>query len=104
MDIHIIWAQDRDGGIGAMNKLPWHISEDLKNFKSITLGGVVVMGRKTWESLPIKPLPGRANYVLSTREITAGIANHIFPGPATLDIFSTCEFTCSLRFIHASQK
>ena len=70
MDIHIIWAQDRDGGIGAMNKLPWHISEDLKNFKSITLGGVVVMGRKTWESLPIKPLPKRANYVLSTREIT----------------------------------
>ena len=69
MDIHIIWAQDRDGGIGAMNKLPWHISEDLKNFKSITLGGVVVMGRKPWGSLPIKPLPGRANYVLSTRDI-----------------------------------
>ena len=65
MDIHLIWAQDKNGGIGKNGKLPWHISEDLKNFKSLTLHSTIIMGRKTWESLPIKPLPNRKNIVLS---------------------------------------
>jgi len=45
--------------------LPWRISSDLKSFKAITMGKPVIMGRKTWESLPVKPLPGRMNIVLT---------------------------------------
>ena len=68
MKIHFIWAQDVNGGIGENGKLPWHISEDLKNFKSLTYNSTVIMGRKTWDSLPIKPLPNRQNIVLSTKQ------------------------------------
>ena len=68
MEIHLIWAQDFEGGIGIGGKLPWHISEDLKNFKQLTLDTKIVMGRKTWESLPVKPLPQRKNIVLSTQK------------------------------------
>ena len=69
MNIELIWAQDENGGIGKGGKLPWHISEDLQNFKKITYGFPVVMGRKTWESLPFKPLPGRRNIVLSSKAL-----------------------------------
>ena len=69
MNIELIWAQDKNGGIGKNGKLPWHISEDLQNFKKITSGFPVIMGRKTWESLPFKPLPGRRNIVLSSQNI-----------------------------------
>ena len=65
MDIHLILAQDENGGIGINGKLPWHISEDLKNFKSITNNSIIIMGRKTWDSLPFKPLPNRRNIVFS---------------------------------------
>ena len=65
MEIHLIWAQDINGGIGKDGKLPWHLSEDLKNFKKITSHHPVIMGRKTWDSLPIKPLPNRRNIILS---------------------------------------
>tara|TARA_B100001029_G_C15043655_1_gene445497 strand:- start:210 stop:695 length:486 start_codon:yes stop_codon:yes gene_type:complete len=65
MEVHLIWAQDKNGGIGKNGKLPWHISEDLKNFKRITLNSTIIMGRKTWESLPVKPLPNRDNIILS---------------------------------------
>ena len=53
MEIHLIWAQEHDGGIGKNGQLPWHIPEDLKNFKKITLNSTIVMGRKTWDSLPL---------------------------------------------------
>ena len=69
MQIHIIWAQDENGGIGKDGKLPWHISEDLKNFKKLTSGSTILMGRNTWESLPARPLPERRNIVLSRKEI-----------------------------------
>ena len=65
MEIHLIWAQDKHGGIGKNGKLPWHVSEDLQNFKKITINSHVIMGRKTWDSLPVKPLPKRKNIVLS---------------------------------------
>ena len=67
MEIHLIWAQDKNGGIGKDGKLPWHISEDLINFKKITSNNTIIMGRKTWESLPKKPLPNRRNIVLSSK-------------------------------------
>jgi dihydrofolate reductase len=63
--IAIIAAHDRKRGIGKDGKLPWHISEDLRRFKKLTMGHAVVMGRKTWQSLG-KPLTGRRNVVLST--------------------------------------
>ena len=69
MEIHLIWAQDFKGGIGKNGQLPWHISEDLKNFKKITLDSTILMGRKTWDSLPFKPLPNRRNIVLTSTEI-----------------------------------
>ena len=65
MEIHLIWAQNKEGGIGKKGKLPWHITEDLKKFKQLTLNSTIVMGRKTWLSLPIKPLPKRRNIILS---------------------------------------
>ena len=65
--INIIVAIDENNGIGFQGKLPWHLSEDLKFFKKTTLGTSVVMGRKTWEGLPIKPLPDRNNIILSRK-------------------------------------
>lgn len=63
--ISIIVAVSEDLGIGNKNELLWHISEDLKRFKRLTYGNTVIMGKKTWESLPRKPLPGRKNVVIT---------------------------------------
>ncbi|MEE1782803.1 dihydrofolate reductase [Streptomyces sp. SP17BM10] len=67
MRIGLIWAQTPDGVIGADNTMPWHLPEDLEHFKATTLGHPVVMGRRTWESLPprFRPLPGRRNIVVT---------------------------------------
>jgi len=59
-----IVAMDAKRGIGIGNKIPWRLPEDLKLFKSLTMGHPILMGRKTWESLG-RPLPGRQNIVLS---------------------------------------
>jgi len=61
----LIVAAGRNGIIGRNGDLPWRLPSDLKRFKQATLGKPVVMGRKTWESLPRQPLPGRANFVVS---------------------------------------
>jgi dihydrofolate reductase len=63
--ISFVVAVARNGVIGRDGGLPWRISSDLKRFKEITMGKPVVMGRKTWESLPRKPLPGRRNIVIT---------------------------------------
>ncbi|QFU91933.1 dihydrofolate reductase [Amycolatopsis sp. YIM 10] len=65
--IGLIWAQSSTGVIGSDGKLPWHLPEDLKHFRALTAGATVLMGRRTWESLPprFRPLPGRRNLVLS---------------------------------------
>ena len=67
MGLNLIFARSRRGVIGHNNTLPWHLPEDLAHFKQTTLGQPVVMGRKTWESLPPKfrPLPGRTNIVVT---------------------------------------
>jgi dihydrofolate reductase len=62
--IYLVAAVAKNGVIGARGKLPWHLPEDLKHFKSLTLGHPIIMGRRTWESLG-KPLPGRENIVIS---------------------------------------
>ena len=63
----LIAAVARNGVIGIDNRLPWHLPADLKHFKALTTGHTVIMGRKTWESLPAKfrPLPGRRNIVVT---------------------------------------
>jgi dihydrofolate reductase len=64
----MVWAQARDGVIGADGGLPWHLPEDLALFRRLTMGSTVVMGRRTWASLPerFRPLPGRTNVVLTS--------------------------------------
>jgi dihydrofolate reductase len=64
----LIWAQARGGVIGVAGRLPWHLPEDLALFRRLTTGSTVVMGRRTWESLPerFRPLPGRTNVVLTS--------------------------------------
>ena len=58
-------ARGRNGVIGSNGGLPWRLSTDLRRFRELTLGKPVIMGRKTWESLPHRPLAGRTNIVLS---------------------------------------
>jgi dihydrofolate reductase len=66
-ELVIIAAVARNGVIGIENRLPWQLPEDMKHFKALTTGHAVIMGRKTWESLPPKfrPLPGRRNIVVT---------------------------------------
>jgi dihydrofolate reductase len=65
MSVTLILAIAENGVIGKDGAIPWHISDDLKRFKALTLGQTIVMGRKTWDSLPKKPLPGRTNVVVT---------------------------------------
>ena len=64
MKISLIVAVSRNGVIGVDNQLPWHLPEDLKYFKSVTMGKPIIMGRKTYDSIG-RPLPGRTNIVIT---------------------------------------
>ena len=64
--VAIIVAADERGGIGRDGGLPWHLPEDLKRFKALTMGKPMVMGRRTWDSIG-RPLPGRRSMVVSRR-------------------------------------
>jgi dihydrofolate reductase len=99
--VTIIVAFNKHYVIGREGKLPWHLYEDMRMFKERTMGNVVIMGRKTWESLPKKPLPGRLNIVLtnsmriwdppavvSTDELeNALLMNRLFPEYQDKEIF-----------------
>jgi dihydrofolate reductase len=65
--VGLVWAQAANGVIGRDGTLPWQLPEDLAHFRALTRGTTVIMGRRTWESLPprFRPLPGRHNVVLS---------------------------------------
>lgn len=65
MDVAIYVAIAENGVIGSKGGLPWRLSSDLKRFKADTMGKPIVMGRKTWESFPKRPLPGRLNIVVT---------------------------------------
>ncbi|MDZ4074996.1 MAG: dihydrofolate reductase [Hylemonella sp.] len=67
MKLHLIFARAANGTIGKDGVMPWHLPEDLAHFKRTTLGCPVIMGRKTWESIParFRPLPGRTNVVVT---------------------------------------
>ena len=64
----MIWAEANGGAIGRSGTMPWHLPEDLAHFKRTTWGAPVIMGRRTWESLPnsFRPLPGRTNVVITS--------------------------------------
>ena len=78
--ITLVAAVAKDGAIGRDNALLWHIPEDMARFKAVTAGKPVVMGRKTWDSLPAKfrPLPGRRNLVVS-RSVAELPGAEVFP-------------------------
>jgi len=67
MHLNLIYARAKNGVIGSNGTMPWHLPEDLAHFKKLTMGCTVLMGRKTWESLPpaFRPLPGRVNVVVT---------------------------------------
>ena len=81
----LIAARARCGAIGRDGTIPWHAPEDLRQFQRETLGGALIMGRRTWESLPTRPLPRRLNVVVSR---DAGLAEHVAPDP--LAALETC--------------
>jgi dihydrofolate reductase len=66
----MIWGQASNGVIGAGGTMPWHLPEDFKHFRAATAGQPVIMGRRTWDSLPEKsrPLPGRTNIVITSQD------------------------------------
>ncbi|MDH4093237.1 MAG: dihydrofolate reductase [Betaproteobacteria bacterium] len=63
--VYLVAAVAANRVIGAGGKLPWRLPEDLRHFKALTLGHPVIMGRKTWDSLALRPLPGRENIVVT---------------------------------------
>lgn len=79
--ISLVVAVARNGVIGRDGGLPWHISSDLKRFKQITMGKPIIMGRKTWESLPKKPLVGRHNIVITRRKGFVAEGATVVAGP-----------------------
>lgn len=74
--ISVIAAVARNGVIGRHNAIPWHLPEDLKRFRALTMGNPIIMGRRTWESLG-RPLPGRRNIVISRSSGATGC--EVFP-------------------------
>lgn len=95
MQVNLIYARAANGVIGNNNAMPWHLPEDLAHFKQLTNGWPVIMGRKTWDSLPPKfrPLPGRVNLVITRQTGWAADGATVMPGLAE-----------ALAFCHASSE
>jgi dihydrofolate reductase len=90
----LIAARSRNGAIGKDNAIPWNTPEDLAFFQRETLGGALIMGRKTWDSLPIKPLKNRLNLVISSNP---NIAEHVF---SNIQDAADFAFTKGIRRIY----
>ena len=86
--VWLVAAVARNGVIGAGGKLPWHLPEDLKHFKQLTLTHPVLRGRRTWESLG-KPLPGRKNIVITRK------AGYAAPGASVADSLESAIALCA---------
>ncbi len=91
MQLHLIFAKARNGVIGKDNALPWHLPEDMAHFKRTTMGCPVIMGRKTWDSLPprFRPLPGRVNIVVTGQQSWSEIGAQ--PSSSLNDALSFCK-------------
>src|SRR3954471_16370247 len=86
--VYLVAAVAANGVIGRNGRLPWHLPEDLKHFKKLTLGHPVIMGRRTWESIR-KPLPGRDNIIV-TRQ-----AGYDAPGAAVASSLEAALTLCA---------
>jgi dihydrofolate reductase len=93
--ISLVVAVAENGVIGNGGKIPWRIAGDMRHFKSVTLGKPCIMGRKTWDSLPNKPLPGRTNIVV-TRDSS-------FEAPGTVVVHSLDEAVLRAEAEHAPE-
>ncbi len=78
VSVAMIVARARNGVIGREGDLPWRLGDDLAFFKSVTLGHPILMGRKTWQSLPRRPLPKRSNLVLTRDGAFRAPGAHVF--------------------------
>ena len=65
MNLVIVALDTKSGIIGVNNTLPWHIPKDLALFKALTINSTIIIGHRTWDSLPVKPLPNRRNIIVS---------------------------------------
>ena len=103
MNINMIFARSANGVIGNNNTMPWHLPEDLAHFKKLTLGSPVIMGRKTWDSLPTKfrPLPGRTNVVI-TRQ-TGWQAEGAQTAGSLMDALAFCQLASDVWIIGGAQ-
>ena len=103
MNINMIFARSANGVIGNNNAMPWHLPEDLAHFKKLTLGSPVIMGRKTWDSLPTKfrPLPGRTNVVI-TRQ-TGWQAEGAQTAGSLIDALALCQLASDVWIIGGAQ-
>nr|AGS52174.1 dihydrofolate reductase [uncultured bacterium contig00049] len=102
-DIIIIAAMAENRVIGKDNKIPWSIKEDMAHFRELTKGCPCIMGRKTWESLPKKPLPGRLNIVVSQTMTIDSDNVKVFPSlQAAIEFCSDYEkiFICGGETIY----
>lgn len=101
--LHLIYARAANGVIGNHNTLPWHLPEDLAHFKRTTLGCPVIMGRKTWDSLPPKfrPLPGRRNIVITRQE--KWNENGAYPAQNMQEALQLCEQSADVWVIGGAQ-
>lgn len=83
LEVGMIWAQSPAGVIGADSTMAWHIPEDFAHFKQTTMGSVVIMGRKTWQSLPprSRPLEGRHNIVITGDAQFEAPSAHVVTSP-----------------------
>lgn len=103
MPVHLIFARSVNGVIGKGGAIPWHLPEDMAHFRRQTQGCPVVMGRKTWDSLPerFRPLPGRQNIVVTrNREWSAPGA---FPAASLADAFAHCPADSDIWVIGGAQ-
>lgn len=101
--LHLIYARAANGVIGINGTLPWHLPEDLAHFKRTTLGCPVIMGRKTWDSLPPKfrPLPGRSNIVVTRQENWS--ENGAQPTSNLREALQLCEHSTDVWVIGGAQ-
>lgn len=94
MTLNLIWAQDMVGVIGVDGAIPWHHPADLRRFRRLTMGSPVIMGRRTWESLP-GPLDGRLNVVVGHQPGPETISTTYVPTPS--EALRTAVATCPDR-------
>ena len=101
--INIIFARAANGVIGLDGAMPWHLPEDMVHFKRMTMGWPVIMGRKTWDSLPprFRPLPGRSNVVV-TRQ-AQWVAQGALVANSVLDALKLCEGSSEVWVIGGAQ-